>query len=208
MTDTPAAANGEENGLMVLPSWRDLNPKNQFVKELYRKPLPSSINHQLFYAYKNSSLLKSGENSDGVVPLSSQLRAEAQQESSEQFGFNSSHVGILEDEKMLHQLYTKMANVENIFPESHMKILADGGIDIKLADEFSPITQHFVSYAGKYMVLLAKGKIVPINAEQKHFVQAIQGKTKTNTRFEKEFLLFMHKHPKKVENILYNYCSG
>ncbi len=38
----PSAAAGEKNSLLVLPSWRDLNPAGAFIKNLYRKPLPQS----------------------------------------------------------------------------------------------------------------------------------------------------------------------
>lgn len=52
----PAAASGEKHGLLVLPSWRDLNPESQFIKELFRKPLPKTIEHQLLYAYANQGV--------------------------------------------------------------------------------------------------------------------------------------------------------
>jgi len=198
----PAAASGEKNGLIVLPSWRDLNPTSRFIKKLYRKPLPSVINHQLFYAYNNSSTLKLGENSDGVVPLSSQLRPEAQKQSRNQFGFNSSHVGILEDEIMISHLLNNMAEVKNIFPDSHMKLLVHGGFDIKLSDDYNPVSRHLISYAGKYLVLLVKGIIQPINLQQERFVKAVQGAIIATSDVEKEFIQFMREYPELVSGVI------
>ena len=82
----------------MLPAWRDLNPNNKFIKQLFRKPLPEFINLQIFYTYRNSGTLKIGKNNDGVVPLLSQLYPQAQKQANQTFGFNSGHVYILTDE--------------------------------------------------------------------------------------------------------------
>jgi pimeloyl-ACP methyl ester carboxylesterase len=111
----PSAALGEKHSLLVLPAWRDLNPDNRFIKELYKKPLPKFVNHQLFYAYQNTNSLKFGENSDGVVPLSSQLCPKAQKQSRQQFGFNDSHVGVLRNDEMITLLLKKMNGVKKYF---------------------------------------------------------------------------------------------
>ncbi|MBJ7537646.1 alpha/beta hydrolase [Marinomonas sp. C1424] len=198
----PSAALGEKHGLIVLPSWKDLNPTSQFIKELYRQPLPEIVNHQLFYAYGNSSMLKLGENSDGVVPLSSQLRPEAQRQSHNQFGFNSSHIGILENKEMILQLLESMAGVKNIFPESHMTLLVNGGFDVELTDDYSPFSQHLIRYAGKYIVLLAKGVIMPINPQQGRYIQALQGKRVATKNVEIEFIKFMREYPELVDRVL------
>ncbi|WP_019029092.1 alpha/beta fold hydrolase [Colwellia piezophila] len=198
----PSAASGEKHGLIVLPSWRDLNPASPFIKKLYRKPLPKFVNHQLFYAYNNSDILKLGENSDGVVPLSSQLHPEAQRQSRNQFGFNSSHVDILRNEEMIFHLLKNMADVTNIFPDSHMKFLVDGGFDVKLTDDYSPLTQHLISYAGKYLMLLIKGEIKPINRQQESFIQVVKGEIAATKDVEREFIQFMREYPEMVNSVL------
>ncbi|MCF6211233.1 MAG: alpha/beta hydrolase [Gammaproteobacteria bacterium] len=200
----PSAALGEKHGLIVLPAWRDLNPNNRFIKELYKKPLPKFVNHQLFYAYKNTSTLKLGENSDGVVPLSSQLHPEAQKQSHQQFGFNESHFDILKNDKMITLLLKKMSGVKSIFPESHMKILVNGGFDVKLNDSYSPVTKHLIQYAGKYLVFLANGVIEPFHPQQEHFIQAIQGEISANKDIEREFIMFMREYPELVNGALKN----
>jgi len=198
----PSAALGEKHGLIVLPSWQDLNPESLFLKGLYRKPLPKLVNHQLLYAYNNSNMLKVGENSDGVIPLSSQLHPQVQKQSSSQFGFNNSHVDILENEDMIDYLLKNMADVNSIFPESHMKLLIDGGFDIRLTDEYSPLTQHLISYAGKYIVLLVHKLIKPINSQQERYVLAVQGKRTATKDVEKEFIQFMKEYPELVTSVL------
>ena len=198
----PSAANGEENGLIVLPAWRDLNPESQFINQLYRKPLPNFINHQLFYAYRNSDTLKFTENSDGVVPLSSQLRAEAQAQSQNQFGFNNGHVDILESNEMINQLTTKMRSVNSVFPESHMKLLAHSGLDIELSDNYSPVTKNLIRYAGKYVVLLINDAIEPFHPDQRRFIDAVQGKTRATSRLEKDFILFSKEYSDLISDIL------
>jgi len=198
----PSAASGEKHGLIVLPSWKDLNPESKFIKELYRKPLPEFVNHQLFYAYNNFSTVKFGENSDGVVPLSSQLHPDAQRQSTEQFGFNSSHVNILENEEMIFHLLKNIDGVKNIFPESHLKILVDGGFDVKLSDDYSPVTRHLMRYAGKYLVFLVNGIIEPMDPQQDHFIQVARGIIPATTSLEREFILFMSEYPELISDAL------
>ena len=199
-----AAASGEKHGLIVLPAWRDLNPDNRFIQQLYRKPLPAFVNHQLFYAYKNSDTLKLGENSDGVVMLSSQLHPEAQKQASETFGFDRGHVDILTDEKMISRLLGQMGAVDSIFSDESMAALVNGGFDVLLSDNYSPTTKHLIRYAGKYLVQLIHGRIESILPQQEHFVQAARGKVPATTNFENEFIMFMREYPNLVDGALNN----
>jgi len=190
--------------LIVLPAWRDLNPDNRFIQQLYRKPLPAFVNHQLFYAYKNSDTLKLGENSDGVVMLSSQLHPEAQKQASETFGFDRGHVDILTDEKMISRLLGQMGAVDSIFSDESMAALVNGGFDVLLSDNYSPTTKHLIRYAGKYLVQLIHGRIESILPQQEHFVQAARGKVPATTNFENEFIMFMREYPNLVDGALNN----
>lgn len=197
----PAAASGEKHGLIVLPAWRDLNPENRFIQQLYRKPLPAFVDHQLFYAYRNSDTLKLGENSDGVVPLSSQLHPDAQKQANQTFGFDNGHVDILSDEKMIALLFEVMGRIDSIFSEESMAALLDGGFDIPSGNDYSPTTEHLIRYAGKYLLLLVNGEIEPTFAQQEHFVLAVQGKVPPTTVLEREFILFMKQHPDLVASV-------
>ena len=197
-----AAASGEKHGLIVLPAWRDLNPENRFIQQLYRKPLPDFVDHRLFYAYKNSDMLKLGENSDGVVSLSSQLNPEAQKQARQTFGFDSGHVDILTNEQMITLLLDLMGNVNSAFSDESMAALVNGGFDVKLGDDYSPTTKHLIRYAGRYLVKLVHGRIEPMRPQQEHFILAAQGKVPATTDFEREFILFMKAYPGLVEDAL------
>lgn len=201
----PSAESGENNGLIVLPAWRDLNPNNAFIKKLYRKPLPEFINHQLYYTFKNDKTLKLSENSDGVVPLSSQLRTQAQRQSQNQFGFNYGHVEILESREMIDTLLDKFSNVEGMFPEHHMKILENGGFDLQLSRNYSPQTQHLIAYAGRYLLLMIGGAIKPFHEDQEKFIRAVNGLSPATSDIEKEFILFVKEYPHLLEASLREY---
>ncbi len=191
----PSAKSGVENGLMVLPAWRDLDPSSQFVRDLYSKPLSDDINHHLIYAYYNSGTLKLGENSDGVVPLSSQLNQEAQQQSTRQYGFKSGHVDILDNSEMIEVLLNAMSEVQSLYPESHMKILKNAGLSIELDGTYDPNTKHLLSYAGQYLALLIRGTIQPFHPDQEHFVRAVRGQVKATTVIEKDFVKLAREYP-------------
>lgn len=194
----PKAKLGVERGLIVLPSWQDLDPSSRFINNLYRRPLPTFVNYQLFYAYKNSETLKFGENSDGVVPLSSQLHYQAQEQSNRQHGFNSGHADILQNQEMIELLLNRIDQVENFFPDSHMAILKEGGLNLNLSNKYDPKTQHLISYSGKYILKLINGRIVPFYPEQVKFVRAVQGKEKATLHIEKEFIRLISEYPELV----------
>ncbi len=191
----PAAASGEKHGLIVLPSWRDVNPENNFIKDLYRKPLPDLLNHQLIYAYQNPDTLKISENSDGVVPLSSQLHPIAQKQSKSQFGFNSSHTSILEDEEMIAYILDHIDEVENFFPDEHLKYLFKGGYDVDLSDEYSPIVKFVIQNYGEYWMAITNGTLKPFYPEQEDFMKVIRGEKTTTSEAIKGWLKFTSEYP-------------
>jgi len=195
----PAAALSEKNAPLVLPSWRDLNPDGSFIRELYRKPLPASVDYQLLYAYADPDTIKLGENSDGVVPLSSQLHPPAQKEASEQFGFNSSHTGILKNADAIHHIIKSIGKVKSTIPESHMKIYITGGYDVDLDDSYSDIEKYVIRAVGKYLAALSSGKLDPVDQRQAHFVKVSHGKTKALNVVETAWLKFVKDHPEIID---------
>ncbi len=171
----PAAAIGEEHGLIVLPAWRDVNPNSEFIRRLYRKTLPDYVNHHLIYAYQNTDVVKLSENSDGVVPLSSQLHPTAQTQSSEQFGFNSSHTAILENDELISYILDQMKGVKNFYPEEHLQYCFMGGYDVELSDDYSPIEKFVIHNYGKYWMAVANGTLKPFFKDQEDFVKMARG---------------------------------
>jgi pimeloyl-ACP methyl ester carboxylesterase len=190
-----AAAAGEKHGLIVLPSWRDLNPDNPFIGDLYRTPLPDFLHHELIYAFQNPGTIKIGENSDGVVVLTSQLHPQAQRQASGQFGFDNTHTDILESEAVAAHIQTRIEIVENIFPPSHLHLLDQGGYDMTLGEAYSPVTQYVIRSAGKYMMALTDGTVAPIDPVQERFIAVVNGEKTPRSDIEKGWLRFLSEHP-------------
>jgi len=192
----PAAASGEKHGLIVLPSWRDVNPENRFIKKLFRKQLPKTIEHQLIYAYDNPATLKISKNSDGVVPLSSQLRLEAQQQATGQRGFESSHTGILENEEMISHILECMDHIQNFYPESHLKKLRLGGYDVELSDDYSPIGKFVIHNLGRYWMAISNGSLKPFFPLQEDFLRVVRGEDPPPRHgVVKDWLRFLEEYP-------------
>lgn len=190
----PAAATGVNHGIMVLPAWRDLSPESDFLRELFRAEMPSGIEHQLIYAFGNPKTIKMGENSDGVVPLSSQLRPEAQAEAKAQFGFDTGHTDILQDDAFLDYLMARIGNVKTIYPDDHIKVISQGGFDLPL-DGYSANFQFSVRNFGYYFIALNNGEIEPINDYQENFLKLLRKERKATSQFEKEFVKFNAEFP-------------
>jgi triacylglycerol esterase/lipase EstA (alpha/beta hydrolase family) len=193
----PGAAMGEEHGPLVVPSWRDLNPDGPFITRLYRKPLPSPVSHHLLYTFANPGTLKLGENSDGVVPLSSQLHPIAQSQATEQFGFNSSHTGVLQDEDAIQHIVQSIGQMKSPYPQSHIEANIAGGYDIVLDESYTDKEKYFIQTRGKYMSLLADGTLDTLgNPVLEHFVEVAQGRAKAETDAETAWQKFSRDYPR------------
>ncbi len=190
-----AAAAGEKHGLIVLPSWRDLNPENSFIAGLYRNPLPDFVHHELIYAYQNSSTIKLGENSDGVVALTSQLHPEAQHQASGQFGFDNMHTDILDSEDVAMHIRARMDLVKNAFPPAQLQVLYQGGYDVPLGDEYSPIAQYSIRTVGKYLMALTNDELTLFHPEEERFTAVVNGQKKPRNDAEKGWLRFLSEYP-------------
>ncbi len=92
----PGAAAGVAFSPVVLPVWQSLVPSGPFIRALFDAPLAPETRYELIFAYGSS------DNSDGVVPLQSQLREEAQREAALVRGFYESHTGVLHSEAAVH----------------------------------------------------------------------------------------------------------
>jgi len=194
----PDATSGVKNAPMVLPSWRDLDPDGQFVRELFRKPLADSIQHLLLYAYANPDTLKLGKNSDGVVPLDSQLHPVAQNQSSRNIGFNSSHTGILKNEAAIDYIIKSIQSVKEFYPEAYVRVMQSGGYDVDLGNGYSNREKYVIKVLGKYLAALSEGILEPITPFQRHFIAATQGKAEATHFAEKAWLKFVEEYPHLV----------
>ena len=195
-----AAATGENHGLIVLPSWRDLNPQNAFIGNLYRKPLPEFVHHELIYAYKNPGTIKIGENSDGVVTLTSQLHPPAQRQASGQFGFNNTHTDSLQSEEVFEHIRGLMDTVKNAYPPAQLDLLRQGGYDVPLGEPYSPLSRHMIKTYGKYLMALTRGSLTPFHPEEERFMAVTRGEELPKTEEERLWLRFINEYPEFLED--------
>ncbi|HBA82462.1 MAG TPA: alpha/beta hydrolase [Verrucomicrobia bacterium] len=189
----PGAKNGV-NAPVVLPAWRDVNPDSEFIKDLHRNKLATNLEFHLFYAFGNSSTVKFGENSDGVVPLSSQLSAQAQGEAKRQYGFNATHTGILKNSEAIQRVIEIISEIKSPFPPDHLEVLLKGGYPVELGERYSPREKYYIHTIGYYMDALVNGEIPPL-PPQRHFVQACRGDKSPKSDVETAWLKFNKEFP-------------
>ena len=195
-----SAESGTHNGLLVLPSWRDLSPSNDFIKRLYRKPLPPQVVHKLAYAFGNPNFLKFGESSDGVVPLSSQLTKGARQEAAEQIGFNASHTGVLTSPEALTYLMGQLGSIKTRYPDRHMQFFLQGGFSQDLGSHYNRMEAYILHHYGNYLRALVQHQIEPLNAVQQGMVDVAEGKRDARADAEKAWLKFAADFPAEAQS--------
>jgi pimeloyl-ACP methyl ester carboxylesterase len=180
---------------LVLPSWRDLSPESEFIRQLHRRPLPKDLQYQLLYTYGNARTIKLGENSDGVVPLSSQLPPEAQNEAAVQFGFNDTHAGVLKNPEAIQWIIKSIEEVKAPYPEDHMREIMKGGYQVELGKDYTPMEKYVIHSLSHYIEALISGTIAPIHPMQTHFLQAIRGEKAPNNDVERAWIKFNKEYP-------------
>jgi triacylglycerol esterase/lipase EstA (alpha/beta hydrolase family) len=84
---------------LVLPVWNDIEPNSEFIKNLFKTELPKTTRYYLLFSYKGKRII-GGENNDGVVSIKSQLRYDAQLQSTITRGFNEEHMSILSNKEV------------------------------------------------------------------------------------------------------------
>ena len=85
-----SAAFGVSWSPAVAPAWRDLAPGSELLTHLFDRPGPRDAQRDLVF------LFEPGSDGDGVVPLASQLRPEAQAEAQRRVGFSAQHSAALQ----------------------------------------------------------------------------------------------------------------
>jgi pimeloyl-ACP methyl ester carboxylesterase len=92
-----------ESAPVVIPCWRDVADKSDFIQNLFNRKLPSNTEFYLFFAYRDDAVIKMGENTDGTITLKSQLNKNAQKEAEQVYGYDENHVSILTNKEALEQ---------------------------------------------------------------------------------------------------------
>jgi len=93
-----SATSGVEASPIVIASWRDLATGSDYIKKVHKWQVPSNTAYHLVFSYL------SGEEGDGVVPLSSQLSLSLQDEATKIYGFQAQHAQILKDDDFIQRV--------------------------------------------------------------------------------------------------------
>lgn len=78
-----------------VPSWRDMSPGSEYLKEILSKPLPTGTRHDVLFSYKSSRSLGLPDENDGVVAVQSELLPEVQEQAASVLGLYETHMSIL-----------------------------------------------------------------------------------------------------------------
>jgi len=90
------------NAPAVVPSWKDMAPDSDFIRETFATKLPDNIRYYLFFGHKGrGSLFR--QNNDNTVTLESMLDPRAQAEALKVIGFNEEHVSIINSAEVFTQ---------------------------------------------------------------------------------------------------------
>ena len=99
-----AAESGVKYAPAVVYVWNDMVPQSAYLTDLFfsnhdggpvHRPLPAGIQHHLLFGYKHPGSMSS-ECNDSTVTLASQLYAGAQEDAIRLYGFDETHMGILD----------------------------------------------------------------------------------------------------------------
>ena len=105
------AAKGVEHAPEAIPSWRDVDPKSEFIKKIYAHSLKPAIPHYLLFGYRGDCSMFMA-NSDGTIEILSQIDMRAQDDAVFVRGLNEDHMSILESKKSA--VYLNMA-LDSVF---------------------------------------------------------------------------------------------
>ena len=99
-----AAQTGINTAPVVVRVWEDMAPESAYLRALFysdpetrkqHRGLPRGTPHHLLFTYKQTGV-SMGEAGDGTVTVSSQLDWSAQLDAARLYGFNESHMSVLE----------------------------------------------------------------------------------------------------------------
>ena len=103
------ATYGVEMSPAVVRVWYDMAPGSEYLRSLYYKDpeekkvprtLAPATAHHLVFTFKSSNMVTFGEANDDTVTLSSQLIQDAQRDAVRLYGFEETHMSILDSAEM------------------------------------------------------------------------------------------------------------
>ena len=115
----PAARFGVQMAPVAVGVWEDMVPDSDYLRELFyagdratrnHRALSEGISHHLLFTYKQAGVSLGGA-SDGTVAVSSQLHWNAQRDAAKIYGFNDTHMGVLQSVPVSDLLNDLLAEV-------------------------------------------------------------------------------------------------
>jgi len=93
--------NGQESAALAVehldypvPSWRDMAPGSDYLREILSQPLPSGTRHDLMFSFQSSGGIGLPPDNDGVVGVASELFEPVQTQAASVFGLHLGHMEI------------------------------------------------------------------------------------------------------------------
>jgi len=185
----------------LLPAWKNLNTNSQFIKKLFRKPLPQSLSHKLIFFYQNNSKININTSSDGVIPVYSQLRNPVQQQATTIHGFNKTHAKGVSDKSVINSVMKSISAVRNDLPETHYRYIQKGGFNINLNNGYSEKEKYAIRNYGTYLQAIFLNKIKSTVPETDNLQQIIQGKINATSYLQSAWKKFYRDYPKLAKKI-------
>jgi pimeloyl-ACP methyl ester carboxylesterase len=122
------AKTGVEKSPAVIPSWKDVKPDSDFIRNVFAKKIPEKMRYYLLFGHKGGGSFFR-QNNDNTVTLESMLDPRAQADALKVMGFNEDHISILNSADVMTQY---KAIVETT--ESNLKktiVSTSGYVDIR-----------------------------------------------------------------------------
>jgi pimeloyl-ACP methyl ester carboxylesterase len=101
----------ENKAPTMVPAWRDIATKSDFLQDLTTRPFPNKLPFYLFFTYNDPSTIKNRESGDGVIALRSQLEPSMQAAATKVIGFDESHIGVLNNEAARKSFIQLLSNI-------------------------------------------------------------------------------------------------
>jgi uncharacterized alpha/beta hydrolase family protein len=102
-----SAASGVKNSPIIVPAWRDLASNSEYIQRVTAWQWPKDVPYHLVFSYLP------GEDSDGVIPLKSQLSLPLQDQAVRIYGFQNEHTKVLADPEFVRRLTALMSSYKS-----------------------------------------------------------------------------------------------
>ncbi len=100
----PSAKLAVEHLDYPVPSWRDMAPGSDYLREITAQPLPPGTRHDLMFSYQSTDGVGLPPDNDSVVGVASELFLPVQERAATVFGLHLSHMEILKSPVTLRRI--------------------------------------------------------------------------------------------------------